>query len=41
MDEFHMQDLRYPNPITGMLGYQGRHFAYFDVIPYTPSLVPI
>jgi F-box interacting protein len=40
-DEFHMKDLRYPNPVTGMLGYQGRRFAYFDVLPYTPSLVPI
>jgi F-box interacting protein len=40
-DEFCMKDLLYQNPITGMLGYQERHLAYVDVIPYIPSLIRI
>uniref|UniRef100_A0ACD5ZG83 Uncharacterized protein n=1 Tax=Avena sativa TaxID=4498 RepID=A0ACD5ZG83_AVESA len=39
--EFRLKYLPYHNPVTGMLGYQERRFAYIDVIPYTPSLIRI
>ncbi|XP_020194660.1 uncharacterized protein [Aegilops tauschii subsp. strangulata] len=40
-DVFRLENLKYHNPSTGMLGYQRRFLSYFDVIPYVPSIIPL